>query len=219
MTGIIDTLFGKTTPSAPLAPLAELRAYWEGLRNGGALPTRAAVDPRGIAGALDCAFIAERIAPGQARFRISGMQFTDLLGMDARGMPLMSLIAPADRSGFANALEQVFAGPAMVEMWLEGERGIGRPALDGRLLILPLADADGSVTRAIGALTTAGTIGRSPRRFAVARRTVTRVLVPVAAEPEPAFAEEPAQYDPPPRAAPGRGHLRLVTFDDEARNG
>ena len=33
--------------------LQQVRAYWEGLRRGGQLPLRAAVDPRGIAGVLD----------------------------------------------------------------------------------------------------------------------------------------------------------------------
>ncbi len=210
---MFETLFGKTTPSVPATALTELRAYWEGLRVGGGIPSRAVLDPRGIAGALDCAFVAERVAPGQARFRIAGMQLAEMLGMEARGMPLMTLVAPQDRSGFATALEQVFAGPSMVEMWLEAERGLGRPALEGRLLILPLAGEDGTVTRAVGVLATAGAIGRSPRRFAIARRTVTRILVPTAAPAEPEFAETPAVYDPPSRAQPGRAHLRLVTLD------
>jgi hypothetical protein len=210
---MLETLFGKMHASVPGAPLAELRAYWEGLRVNGAIPTRAVLDPRGIAGALEVAFVAERVAPGQARFRIAGMQIAEMLGMEARGLPLMTLVAPQDRAAFAAALEQVFAGPAMVEMWLEAERGPGRPALEGRLLILPLAEDHGHVTRAIGVLATAGTIGRSPRRFALARRTVTRILTPAPASAEPAFAETPAVFEPPPRAVPGRAHLRLVRSD------
>jgi hypothetical protein len=210
---MFETLFGKTATPVPQAPLTELRAYWEGLRTEGGIPARAALDPRGIAGALDCAFVAERVAPGQARFRIAGMQFAELLGTEARGMPLMGLIAPPDRAAFAAALEQVFAGPAMAEVWLEAERGAGRPALEGRMLILPLTGEDGAVSRAVGVLATGGSIGRSPRRFALARRTITRILVPAAIPAQPAFAETPATYAPPPRAQPGRSHLRLVTFD------
>ncbi len=207
---MFGSIFGGNNAPLATAPLGELRAYWEGLRVDGAIPQRAAVDPRGIAGALECAFLLERIAPGQARFRLGGMHLAELMGMEVRGMPVMSLIAPQDRAAFATALEQVFSGPAMVEMWLEGERGPGRPALEGRLLILPLADEAGAATRAVGVLVTAGSIGRHGRRFALARRTVTRVIVPAQA---PVFAEVPVAYAPPPRAAPGRAHLRLVASD------
>ncbi|MEZ5686504.1 MAG: PAS domain-containing protein [Paracoccaceae bacterium] len=51
---------------------AELRAYWEGLRQGRqAVPSRAEVDPRGIDRALEYSFILERVAPGMGRFRLS----------------------------------------------------------------------------------------------------------------------------------------------------
>ncbi|MCU0901790.1 MAG: PAS domain-containing protein [Cypionkella sp.] len=71
--------------------ISEVRAYWEALRNGDMLPRRDRVDPRGIAGALEHSFLVERIAPGIARFRISGMIYNDLMGMDIRGMPMSCL--------------------------------------------------------------------------------------------------------------------------------
>lgn len=209
---MFETIFGAgSRNTAPRFPqLAELRAYWEGLRVGGAIPARAALDPRGIAGALEQAFVLERVAPGQARFRIAGMHLTDLMGMDVRGMPILTMIAPEARAAFATALEQVFAGPSMVEMTLEAERGIGKPALEGRLMILPLLGEDGTVDRAVGVLVTHGLLGRAPRRFSIAQRIVT----PVAQKaPEPVFAEAPVTYTPPPRAPAGRSHLRLVNFD------
>ena len=110
------------------AMLAEVRAYWEGLRQGTDLPRRDDIDPRGIAGALENTFLLERVAPGIARFRLAGMQLHDLMGMDVRGMPLSSLIEPQGRSRMAEALEAVFAGPGALEMSLEGERGHRSPA-------------------------------------------------------------------------------------------
>ena len=123
--------------------LAEVRAYWEGLREAGALPERDKIDPRGIAGALENTFLLERVAPGIARFRIAGMQVHDLMGMDVRGMPISALFEPAGRSRLSDALEGVFATPAVLELWLEAERGIGRPALEGRLIVLPLTGMKG----------------------------------------------------------------------------
>jgi hypothetical protein len=202
---------GRSGAEAPDPALAELRGYWEGLRTGGDIPLRASVDPRGIAGALDRAFVLERVAPGQARFRIAGMQLMDLMGMEVRGMPIMSFIEPGDRLKFSETLEQVFAGPSVLEARLEAVRGIGRPALSAVLLVLPLRADDGAVTRALGMLATAGDIGRAPRRFALASRAVTPLAPPLPRH-EAAFAEPAAPYVPP-RAPPGRSHLRLVTFD------
>ena len=101
------------------AMLAEVRAYWEGLRHGSDLPRpRRDLTRAGLPGALENTFLLERIAPGIARFRLAGMQLHDLMGMDVRGMPLSSLIEPAGRSRLAESLESVFAGPSTLEIWL-----------------------------------------------------------------------------------------------------
>ncbi|MGV8986742.1 MAG: PAS domain-containing protein [Cypionkella sp.] len=150
------------------AMLAEVRAYWEGLRENGGLPERDRIDPRGIAGALENTFLMERVAPGVARFRIAGMQLHDLMGMDVRGMPLSALFEPAARNRLADGLEGVFSTPAVLELWLEAERGIGRPALEGRLLVMPLTGVRGETDLALGCLAMSGALGRAPRRFAIA---------------------------------------------------
>ena len=209
------------------AMLTEVRAYWEGLRLDTALPMRDQIDPRGIAGALENTFLLERVAPGVARFRLAGMQLHDLMGMDVRGMPLSALIEPAGRARLAAASEMVFSDPSVLEIWLEGERGIGRPALEGRLLVLPLRNARGQTDLALGCLALNGALGRAPRRFAIAgvvneqiaRRDEDRRQIPRAAldrhEPVPGLAEVTASYIPaiprPPRAKP---NLRLVHSRD-----
>ncbi len=223
-------------PSGPrFAMLAEVRAYWEGLRVGGSLPARDRIDPRGIAGALENTFLLERIAPGIARFRIAGMQLHDMMGMDVRGMPLSALYEPQGRNRLSDALEGVFAGPATLELWLEAERSIGRPPLEGRMLILPLVSAQGKTELALGCLAMEGVIGRAPRRFAISglmsevieRREAQRRETPregldrrlpdlapqpgFAAPPQAAFAAAPSR---PPRAEKGRSHLRLVYSRD-----
>ena len=149
------------------AILAEVRAYWEGLREGGALPERDRIDPRGIAGALENTFLLERVAPGIGRFRIAGMQLHDLMGMDVRGMPMSALFEPTERTRLSDGLEGVFAGPAVLELWLEAERGIGRPSLEGRMIVLPLVGMKGETDLALGCLAMVGSLGRAPRRFAI----------------------------------------------------
>jgi hypothetical protein len=206
--------------------LQEVRAYWEALRPSGGLPERAAIDPRGLERALEHVFLIERIAPGLARFRIAGMHLTVVMGMEVRGMPLSALFDPAGRERMQGLLEQVFSGPCVLELALEGERGIGRPSLEARMILLPVRGDDGTCDRALGCLVTAGPVGRTPRRFAIARQ-VTEMLgldprpAPVARSPDrqPGFAEPSAPFMAPPQptapvANPRRAHLRLIKSDD-----
>ena len=85
------------TAVQPARVVADLRAYWDELRQGRAVPTRADVQPAGIGDGLDYAFILERIAPGAARFRLAGRHLVDLMGMEVRGMPLCSVLNAGSR--------------------------------------------------------------------------------------------------------------------------
>ena len=96
--------------------LAELRGYWESLRQGRAIPARADVEPRGIRRALDYAFVLERIAPGAARFRLAGRHLIDLMGMEVRGMPVCSFMNTSSRGRLSDVLESVFRGPQIAEI-------------------------------------------------------------------------------------------------------
>jgi hypothetical protein len=199
--------------------LQAVRAYWEGLRGpGGSLPARAAIDPRGLAPALDSVFVGERIGTGLLRLRISGMALTDIAGLDMKGLPISTLFLPESRLRLAQVIERVFTLPEVAELHLEAERTIGRPALSARLLLLPLRAVDGSQSLVLGCLATDGQVGRAPRRFAILRAVEERLVsdapvLPAAADPapQPAFAEPPA---PALRRLPGRPHLRLVHSAD-----
>jgi len=147
--------------------VTQIEAYWEGLRAGRLLPRRSEIDPRGIENALEYAFILERIAPGIARMRIAGSHLTDLMGMEVRGMPASTFFTPAGRNTFSEALEDVFDGPATATLDLIAERGIGKPAMEAKMLLLPLKSDLGDVSRVLGCLTTKGDVGRTPRRFEI----------------------------------------------------
>jgi hypothetical protein len=224
---------GRRGKSSEHPALAQIRAYWEALRNGDDLPTRAEIDPRGIERALEYAFIAERIAPGIARLRIAGTHLADILGMEVRGMPLTAFIEPGSRDEIARITESAFATPAAVTVALEGDRGIGRPSITARLLLLPLRNEAGEVTRVLGALAVEGQIGRAPRRFRVTGVETAPIaartrpgLAAIGVEPEtrpapvlePGLAEPPAQFDHEPSGAPKangkRPNLRLVHSRD-----
>jgi hypothetical protein len=146
----------------------------------------------------------------------------------------MSELRTASRDGARALVEAVFAGPSVVELALESDRGLGRPALQGRMILLPIGDDDENCDRALGCLVTEGDIGRGPRRFAITRQRTETVLprppVPPARQ-APAFAEDQRAFTPPAHPAPafsatdpilagvqppprGKPQLRIVRNDD-----
>ena len=204
--------------------LNTLRAYWEALRQNGDLPRRAQIDPRGIESALDIAFLAERVAPRVARFRLAGRQICDLMGMEVRGMPLSALIAPEARDEFGEALARAFSGPAVVEMSLRAASGLTQPRLEARMLLLPLRADDGSVSRLLGGLAREGRLGFPPRRLDLTGMQI--IALEGAAAPPPdadatehhrtqGFAEPTAGFAGAPGSGPRRRpHLRVIRNDD-----
>ncbi len=195
--GILDRF--RPRPSASFLPvfegLAQARGYWEGLRQGAALPLRRAVDPRGLVGVLDRVFLADRIGRGIAQIRIAGSGLTDFAGLDMRGLPLGCLFGAESRGQLAETLEQVFAGPAVAELDLASDRALGGGSL-ARLLLLPLEDdAGGRLVLGVMAFATA-----SPGRCKLQIRS--RREEPLVAAPAPAV----------PSTVPIRrmGHLALV---------
>lgn len=219
------------------APISQVEAYWEALRGTRLMPKRSEIDPRGIEQALEFAFIVERIAPGIARLRIAGSHLSDIMGMEVRGMPLTSFITPPFRRQVSDTLEEVFETPAICELQLKSEAGHGsRPALEARMLLLPLKSDLGDVSRILGCLVSHGELGNAPRRFDVIHSDLRAILpstgpitlkpaarptVPPAAEQDlpplqeltKGFAEAPEHFEKKPekRLPP---YLRLIKSDD-----
>ena len=177
------------------------------------MPFRSEVDPRGIAYALEHAFILERVAKGAGRFRLAGMRLNDLMGMEVRGMPLTALILPEYRSRIGAALEAVFDEPATVRMTLVAPASLRQPKLEAQLMLLPLRSDLGDVSRVLGCLVAHGEVGRAPRRLEVVTET-RRTLVGFAdvppAPPAKQDATETSAGDPSNAASERHPHLRLV---------
>jgi hypothetical protein len=185
--------FVVTNPTA----LVELETYWRGLAPAGRVPRRCDLDPAAMGDVIEDALIVERVAPGVARIRVAGQRIAALTAAEPRGMPLSVLFAPEARGGVATQLEVAFRTPSVVELPLTAARAPGRPALSGRLLLLPLCDDSGTVSRCLCALVADGRPGRGPCRFSM---------------PDDArIRHEPLDLDPldPPRPVRGTP-LRLV---------
>ncbi|MDZ7908755.1 MAG: PAS domain-containing protein [Gemmobacter sp.] len=183
--------------------IAEMRGYWESLRDGAALPSRAEINPRGIRGALSGAFLVEQIAPQSGRIRIAGQNFTDLLGMEARGMPLSAMFDPPARAAFGPLLAQVFDARAIVDLQLDCETGIGRPPIIGRMILLPLAECAHRGRAVMGCLALSGEVGKAPRRLSLRGHRSERIGGPPCDSNQPdVFAVK--------ETAKARPYLRLV---------
>ncbi len=204
--------------------LAAFVAYWSSMRRGHDVPRRTDIDPRGIEALLENAFIAEKIAPGLARLRIAGTHLSDLMGMEVRGMPISALIAPEQREQLSELLVEVFDRPAIVKINLESPAGVGRQALKGTLLLLPLRSDLGDTSRAMGCFLTDGLIGRVPRRFnivshkveAVSSRSKFSDIEPSQPQTQSGFAEEGVPFQSaPPQHPSERPYLRLVPTNEE----
>ncbi|RMH49210.1 MAG: PAS domain-containing protein [Alphaproteobacteria bacterium] len=146
--------------------LGEVLRYWNGLRDGNALPRHADIRPADLSSALDCSFILERVGDGNIRFRVVGERVSALLGMDMRAMPLRAIFEPEHRRWAEDVIDRVFTAENPVELRLESRAG-GLPPISGHMIVLPLADAAGATTRALGCIALHGPVLGVPRRFEV----------------------------------------------------
>lgn len=202
--------FALRGPALDYPRATQVLRYWDSLRGSRTAPSRSEIDPRNISEALEYTFIAEFVTPDIARLRIAGRQFEDLLGMDPRGMPLGVFFSLEARDELALALAQVAQG-ARAQLPLRAESGLGRPGLDGLLLLLPLTDAAGRITRVLGALETHGQIGHTPRRFKLAAQAVRITAAgPATSEPAATIRPEPTAHQPASPRPAGRPVLRVI---------
>ena len=166
-------VFGVGSSSRSVIPgqemLANLEDYWRRLRQSEKLPARIDIAPDEIDAALPYCFILQHVATGTARFRVAGQQVCDLIKMDARGMPISALFAPAAHNDLRKMIEMTVQGPAIVGIPLVSEAKGQAASADGQMLLLPLRDQQGQATRILGAVVARPEFGRRPRRFLIAR--------------------------------------------------
>jgi hypothetical protein len=205
------TLLSGRVPPAGRSALQEIEEHWRELQAASDhLPRREDVDTGRIAGALPHTFVLERIAPGHARFRVAGRSLVELLGGEARGLPLSVLFSPKGREGLAPWVQRCLEGPALVDLLVEASQGALRQPLRGRLLMLPLLDPEGAATRILGGLLTDST-PRSPNlRFDLADAVPRVETVAPRAVARQAFGMAPGMSARPGLRESERPYLRLV---------
>ncbi|WP_121065147.1 PAS domain-containing protein [Chachezhania antarctica] len=228
-----DAMAGKVVPlfragkRRNLTPLRQVEAYWTALREDGDVPRRAEVSPRGLSNLLPDTFILERIARGEARFRIAGSRTTEYAGTELRGMPLTALFSSAARRQVSAVLEEVFSAPAVVELHLTCRpaatlRGKLAASFSGTVeahaILLPLRSDTGEIARCMGVIVfdrkpvsplcldidtvSIRSVAGQPRAEGNAEPEIAEQDEPVATAPEPDLTPEPTPVPAPePTAA------------------
>lgn len=162
--------------------------YWQRLRPaGGGLPRRMDIDPRQLGDALPYAFVLEQIAPGIARFRAAGQHLHDLMGRSVSGMPITAFCAPGQKARMLPLLGDVFETPSLLALDLVAHRA-GKPPKGAEMLLLPLLDRTGVVSRALGCLVARGPVIFTPYRFEIT--SVYKTPLPSPVTPKMASASE-----------------------------
>ena len=141
--------------------LGILDSYWRDLARDGQLPLWSDVDPGQIQDALEYAFMADCVGRCHARLRVAGGAVSGVLGQDFHGLPLSMIVMPNERDRFGAALRRCFEDRIALELCLTAQKTGTR----ARMVLYPLADTTGTVTRILGGLVCTGDTGPCPCRF------------------------------------------------------
>ena len=193
----------KHAPTSLLAPedqaiLRVLEHDWRRLCGLDVAVAYDAMDPVQMDRALPHAFILHRVAPGVARFRVAGQRLHDMMRLDPRGMSFTALFADTKRDMVMALLDHAFSTPAVLGLPLVAPRGLGRKPVRAEVLLLPMRDAQGELTRMMGAVVASGPLPHRALRFEIATDQSIR-CDPLA----PGFADRRARRGQAP-AAPDR---------------
>ncbi|MGB3408349.1 MAG: PAS domain-containing protein [Jannaschia sp.] len=162
--------------------LEEAWRYWSSLRSGRNLPLREALDPRAMSFTLGHSMILDRVRPGTVRVRLGGRVMNSLMGMEVRGLPVRAFFEVAQRDRAIDLVEEVFEGPSTLELDLLSQTDSG--TTHGRMLILPLQDRSGIVSKAISVIALDRFDPEPPHRFTILRQRIN----PLAQRRDTAFA-------------------------------
>ena len=214
--------------------LRSLELDWRRMCGNQMTPTHVGLDPLALDDALPYAFVLRRVGPGQARFRIAGQKLHEMLRMDPRGLSFGTVFTETARDTLMELVEAAYTLPAIIAVPLEAQGGFGRKPVTATVLLLPMRDAQGEITRILGAIVPSGPLPRRALRFGIAhhvamrcdpldgfypdRRSGSRRPAPLPETPAPQPAATPhlAPQRAPQPAAAGRPALRLVVDNTRA---
>lgn len=129
-------------------------SYWAGLRGTrGQAPRREDLSPRAFKRALPDVFLIERMDRHTFAFRLAGTRVCTIYGRELRDHNFISLWPATDQNAVKAVMERALktATPAVFTAIVET---LDRRQAEAEILLMPLADENGQVTRLLGSFVT-----------------------------------------------------------------
>lgn len=139
-------------PQEGQAVLQALEHDWRKMCGNSANPAPLGPDPFRMDLALPYTFILQRTAPGSARIRVAGQRLHEMAQFDPRGLCFGTFFSDGARETALELVDACLTLPAIVRIPLHTSRGFGRKPLRSEALLLPLRDAQGGLSRVMGAI-------------------------------------------------------------------
>lgn len=197
--------------------LEETWRYWNSKRSGRDVPAREALEPRAMTLILGHAMILDRIRPGAVRVRLGGRIPDSLMVMETRGLPVRAFFDLTQRGEMADLIERSFTDPASLELDLVSDGEDGR--VTAQMLVLPLRDRLGSVTKALSVLVPERIVSDGPRRFRMTRHNLGPIDLPVQRPPVPTVGPARSEAHAPRTGLDAVLHRAQDGGRDGLRNG
>lgn len=124
--------------------------YWNAVRGDRPAPRRSEIEPRDIKRILPYVFILERQDQWTYRFRLAGTGLCNAYGTEFRRQNMASLWHDECRTNMTHILNDVTGSAAAGLLEYTAETAEGRQ-VTFEMVLLPLAQDNGSLTRIIGA--------------------------------------------------------------------
>jgi len=188
--------------------IASLERDWREMCGNELRPTMSGLDPLRMDDTLPYSFVLKRTGPGASRMRVAGQQVHDMFYEDLAGRSFCSLFGAASSETAAELMEAVFTLPAIASFSVVAKRSLGRRAVRGQVILLPMRDPQSEVSRILGAVVTDGTACPHPLRFEIDHTQPIRCDTQYASFPDRRGNDRKA----PTQKAPEQktSHLRLV---------
>jgi len=189
--------------------LSSLEKEWKEMCGDELRPSNSGLDPLKMEDTLPFAFVLKRTGAGASLFRVAGQKVHDLFFEDLSGRNFASLFAPASAETAAELMDAAFTLPAITSFSVVAKRSLGRRPVRGQIILLPMRDPQGDVSRILGAVVTDGTACPHPLRFEIDHTQPIRCDQQNL--PKTDIRERLRKsLDVPQMAAPKRSYLRLV---------
>lgn len=163
--------------------LAPIERYWWSACENGCLPVHGDLDPRKLTGFLEYTLLMKRLGRSEARINVAGRHLIDAMGLELTGLPLSLFFTHESRPLLADVTHELFEHRKSVLLEVKFDQGLFRGDGQAQVLMLPLLDQSGTVSRVLGGVALSSTASNAPR-FDICSST-TRVVDLSRTEPNP----------------------------------